>query len=173
MAFWVPGNNPNCPPGLRSVGRATGPLKQDAPYQYWQGPGADLYVPIDITVTNAARPATKSHGVSPHTCHRRRRERSSYASELTPCYTAELTAALTAGLAAEDLEALVAPNSMRSLVDETTQVPFDLADIELEAKCEPPMTMPNDSETCNQVLESRMNAYRSLRSTLDKWRPYM
>lgn len=59
VAFWVSGKGSSCPSGLWSVGRVTGQPTTDAPDQYWLGPGADLYVPIDMTVSDVAVPRAR------------------------------------------------------------------------------------------------------------------
>lgn len=40
------------------LGKVVGEAHKDTPDQYWHGPGADLYVPIDVMVKDVAVPRT-------------------------------------------------------------------------------------------------------------------
>lgn len=88
------------------------------------------------------------------------------------CYLRELTIGYTAATAIDDLANLTPPASMESLVTATNEALTTIRDIDLEAACGEPVSLPDRSEACTSALGLRSSAYTNLESVLDQWGPY-
>lgn len=88
------------------------------------------------------------------------------------CFLKEKTLGITAQLVLRDWSNLAIPSSMQALVDETSQVLQQIADVDIAKECGDEFS-PTDTEECSSALGARNTLYLALERSLNKWSPYL
>ncbi|TQO23770.1 hypothetical protein [Paramicrobacterium agarici] len=88
------------------------------------------------------------------------------------CYLKEQTIVTTAQLVVSDLEALDIPESMSSLVTNTTNVLTSIGEVDLVGVCGED-DVPADTDECTDTIGTLNGLYMQLDSTLNSWSPYL
>jgi hypothetical protein len=88
------------------------------------------------------------------------------------CFIAEKTMGITSQLVIRDWDALVIPQSMVAIVDDTSKVIAAISEVDLKLLCGDE-ARPADTQACTDALGSRNFLYNQLESELDKWAPYL
>jgi hypothetical protein len=88
------------------------------------------------------------------------------------CYIDEKTMGITTLTAAQALDALAVPDSMTSLVDDTTAILNKISGVDLAVACGDDTT-PEDSDACTAAQGQLYPLYLQLGQELDAWAPYM
>ncbi|WP_167131914.1 hypothetical protein [Paramicrobacterium chengjingii] len=88
------------------------------------------------------------------------------------CYLKEQTIVTTAQLVTGDLADLEIPESMSSLVTNTTNVLESIGDVDLTSVCGDG-DVPAETDECNSALGTLNALYMQLDSTLNSWSPYL
>lgn len=94
-------------------------------------------------------------------------------TEALTCYVRELTIVMSTGTAAKNLRELTPSSDLEALVTETLGVLDEISAVDLEGVCGEAFELPKESKKCNLVLGQLYNGYDSLKTVLDKWKPYI
>ncbi|WP_141881309.1 hypothetical protein [Homoserinimonas aerilata] len=88
------------------------------------------------------------------------------------CFMQEKTIGITAQLVLRDWEALNVPESLQSLVTDTSTVLREIGRGDLKTICGE-ASRPVETDECNSELAGRNMLYSQLESSLNKWSPYL